>query len=41
MDNNYLFTEEEWEDIQKILEENARTLKIFYETVDRILKEEK
>ena len=41
MDNNYLFTEEEWEDIQKILEENERTLKIFYETVDRILKEEK
>ena len=40
MDNS-LFTEEEWEDIQKILEENARTLKIFYETVDRILKEEK
>ena len=39
MDNS-LFTEE-WEDIQKILEENARALEKFYETVDRILKEEK
>ena len=39
MDNS-LFTEE-WEDIQKILEENQRALKIFYETVDRILNEDK
>ena len=39
MDNS-LFTEE-WEDIQKILEENERALERFYETVDRILKEEK
>ena len=41
MDNNNSLFSEEWEDIQKILEENARALKIFYETVDRILKEEK
>ena len=39
--NNSLFTEEEWEDIQKILEENARALKIFYETIDRIFEEDK
>ena len=41
MDNNYLFTEEEWEDIQKILDENKRALKIFYDMIDKISKEEK
>lgn len=40
MDNS-LFTEKEWEDIQKILEENARALKIFYDMIDKISKEEK
>ena len=40
MDNS-LFTEKEWEDIQKILEENARALERFYETIDRIFKKEK
>lgn len=41
MDNNYLFTDEEWEEIQEILDENERALKIFYETIDRIFEEEK
>ena len=41
MDNNYLFTEKEWEDIQKILEENARALERLYETIDRIFEEDK
>lgn len=40
MDNNYLFTEEEWEDIQKILDENERALKIFYEVYNRIMNED-
>ena len=40
MDNNSLFSEE-WEDIQKILEENARALERFYETIDRIFEEDK
>lgn len=39
--NNSLFSEEEWEDIQKILEENARALERFYETIDRIFEEDK
>lgn len=40
MDNS-LFTEKEWEDIQRILEENERALERFYETIDRIFKEDK
>lgn len=39
--NNSLFSEEEWEDIQKILEENARALERFYEVYNRIMNEEK
>ena len=40
MDNNYLFTEEEWEDIQKILEENARTLKEWERVYNKIMNED-
>lgn len=40
MDNS-LFTEKEWEDIQKILEENARALKELERIYNKIMNEEK
>ena len=40
MDNS-LFTEKEWEDIQKILEENERALKEWERVYNRIMNEEK
>ena len=41
MDNNSLFSEEEWEDIQKILEENERTLKEWERVYNKIMNEDK
>ena len=40
MDNS-LFTEKEWEDIQKILEENERTLKEWERVYNKIMNEDK
>ena len=39
--NNSLFSEEEWEDIQKILEENARASKEWERVYNRIMNEDK
>ena len=39
--NNSLFTEEKWEDIQKILEENERALKEWERVYNKIMNEDK
>ena len=39
--NNSLFIEEEWEDIQKILEENARASKEWERVYNKIMNEDK
>lgn len=40
MDNS-LFTEKEWEDIQKILEENTRASKEWERVYNKIMNEDK
>lgn len=39
--NNSLFTEEEWKNIQKILDENARALKEWERVYNKIMNEDK
>ena len=41
MDNNNSLFSEEWEDIQKILEENARALKEWERVYNKIMNEDK